>query len=231
MDSTKRTARVAGVLWFLMALAGGFGLGYIRNYVIVPGDAAASAGNIVASETMFRLAITSTLIGQVLYFFFALQLFRLFRNTHNWLPIVLLASIMMTVVTSVANQLNNFGALYILSGAEFLKVFSPEQLNAMAMVYLRQANGPGQGLLEIFWVPYHIAFGLLVIRSGYFPKILGILLMLAGAGFAVNLLDKFIMPAFYPAAFTTTAMALSALSVFPTMLWLLIKGVKTPKMA
>jgi Domain of unknown function (DUF4386) len=228
MDSVERTARSAGVLWLLMAIAGGFGLFYIRSYVIVPGDAAATAGNLVASESMFRLAIIGTLAGQVIFFFFGLQLYKLFSGTDKRLARVLLASILMTAGLGVINQINNFGALLVLSQQDFLKVFNPEQLNALAMVFLRQANNSGQALLEIFWAPYHLAFGLLVIRSGYLPKILGILLMIAGVGFGINLLDKFLVPTVYPAAFTQLAMTLSAIAVFPTMLWLLIMGAKEP---
>ena len=229
MESTKKTARRAGVLWLLMALTGGFGLFYIRSYVIVPGDAAATAANLVGSETSFRLAITATLIAQVLFFFFGLTLYRLFKETDKWLATVLLASIMMTVGIGVVNQINNFGALFVLSQADFLKVFSAEQLNATALFLLRQANNSGQALLEIFWVPYYFSFGLLIVRSGYLPKILGILLMISSVGFAVNLLDKFLVPQFYPAAFTQLAMTLSAISLFPSMLWLLIKGAREPQ--
>lgn len=229
MDSTKKTARFAGVFLLLMALTGGLGLFFIRSYVIVPGDAAATAANLAAAETAFRMAITGALIAQVFMFFLGLALYRLFRETDKWLATVLLASIMMTVGLGVVNQINNFGALFVLSQADFLKVFGPEQLNAIAMIFLRQANGPGQGLLEIFWVPYYFSFGLLIIRSGYLPKILGILLMLASAGFAANLLDKFLVPQFYPALFTRLAMTLSAISILPTMFWLLIMGAREPK--
>jgi hypothetical protein len=224
MESTKKTARRAGALWLLMAITGGFGLFFIRSYVIVPGDAATTAANLVASESVFRLAITGTLAAQVFFFFFGLTLYRLFKETDKWLATVLAASVMMTAGLGVINQINNFGALIVLSGQDFLKVFNPEQLNALAMIFLRQANNSGQALLEIFWVPYYFSFGLLIVRSGYLPKILGILLMIASVGFAVNLLDKFLIPTFYPAAFTQLAMTLSAISVLPTMLWLLIKG-------
>jgi hypothetical protein len=226
MESTIKTARRAGALWLLMAITGGFGLFFIRSYVIVPGDAATTAANLLASESMFRLAVTGTLVGQVFFFFFGLTLFRLFGKVDKWLARVLLASIMMTAGIGVINQLNNLGALFVLSGQDFLKVFSGEQLNALAMIFLRQANNSGQALLEIFWVPYYFSFGLLIIRSGYLPRVLGVLLMIASAGFAVNLLDKFLTPAFYPAAFTQLAMTLSAIGVLPTMLWMLIKGAR-----
>lgn len=211
---------------FLMAVTGGFSLVYIRSNVIVPGDAAATAANIMSGEFLYRAAIVSGLFAHIFLFFFGLTLFQLFREIDKWLATVLLASIMMTVGIAVVNTFNHFGVLIVLSQPDYLKVFSPEQLNSIAMFLLRQANSTGQGLLEIFWVPYYFTFGLLIIRSRYLPRILGILWMAASVGFALNLLDKYLVPQFYPAAFTQLAMTLSAFSVLPTMFWLLIMGAK-----
>ncbi len=226
MNSGKNTGRLAGLLWFLSAVAGGFGLIYVRSKVLVPGDAAATAANIVASEFLFRAAIVSNLLSQLFLFFFGLTVYRLFKEVNKTLAAVFLTSIMMTVAIAVVNTLNSFGALLVLSQADYLKAFTPEQLNAVAMFFLRLSNSIGQGLLEIFWVPYYFSFGLLIIKSGYLPKIFGILLMMASVGFAVNILDKFLIPQFYPAAFTRLAMTFSALGTLPTIFWLLIKGAK-----
>ena len=154
--------------------------------VIVVGDAAATGANIVASESLFRAAIVSSLFSQIFLFFVGL----------------------------------------VLSQADYLKVFNPEQLNAMAMIFIRLANSFGQGLLEIFWTPYFFSFGLLIIRSRFLPKIFGILLMIMSVGFVINVFTKFLIPQFYPAIFTQLAMSLGALGGIPTMLWLLIKGAK-----
>lgn len=197
---------------------------YVRSKVIVAGDAAATAGNIVASEFLFRAAIVSNLFSQVFLYFFGLTMYHLFQETNKRLATVFLTSIMLTVAIAVVNALNNFGALLVLSQADYLKAFTPEQLNAMAMIFLRLSNSFGQGLLEIFWVPYFFSFGLLIIKSRYLPKIFGILLMIMSVAYALNILDKFLIPKFYPTVFTMLAMALGALGGLPTMLWLLIKG-------
>src|SRR5688572_8579286 len=225
MNSSKKRARLAGLLWLLSAVTGGFGLFYIRTYVIVPGDAAATASNIMASEFLFRAAIVSTLIAQVFLFFLGLTLFRLFREVNRQLATVLLASAMITVGIAVANTLNHFGALLVLSQADFLRVFSTEQLNAAALIFLRLANSAGQGLLEIFWAPFYFSIGLLIIRSGFLPKIFGVLLMIMGAGFAINIFEKFLFPDFYPGVFSQLAMLGGALGGIRTMFWLLLKGV------
>ena len=226
MNSTKNTARLAGLLWFLSAVTGGLGLSYVRSSVIVVGDAAATTANIVASESLFRAAIVSSLLSQIFLFFVGLTLFHLFKEVNKVLATVCLTSAMMTVAIAVVNELNLFGALLVSSQADYLKVFNPEQLNAMAMIFLRLANSFGQGLLEIFWIPYYFSFGLLIVRSRFLPKILGILLMIMSVGFAINILTKFLIPQFYPAIFTQLAMSLGALGGIPTMLWLLIKGAK-----
>jgi hypothetical protein len=231
MSSPKKTTRLPGLLFFLSAVTGGFGLFYIRSYVIVPGDAAATAGNIMASEFMFRAAIVSTLVSQVFMFFFGLTLFQLFKEVNKRLATVFVASVMMIVGIAVVNTLNHFEALLILSQAGYLKVFNPEQLNAMAMISVRLANSSGQGLLEIFWTPYYFSFGLLMIKSRIAPKILGVLLMIMSVGYAINILEKFLIPQFHPVMFTRIAMLLGGLGGLPAILWLLIKGVKEPQPA
>ncbi|HEX8174651.1 MAG TPA: DUF4386 domain-containing protein [Pyrinomonadaceae bacterium] len=226
MSSNKNMARLAGLLWFLSAATGGFGLFYVRSKVIVTGDAAATAGNIMASEFLFRTAVVSNLFAQVLLFFLGLTLYQLFREVNRALARVVLASVMMTVAIAVVNALNYFGALLVLSQADYLKAFTSEQLNAIAMIFLRLNNSVGQGLLEIFWTPLYFSLGLLFIKSRFLPKVLGILLMLMGIGFAINIFTKFLIPQFYPVMFTRLAMSLGALGGIPTILWLLIKGAK-----
>lgn len=223
MNPTRNTARLAGLLWFLGAVMGGFGMFYVRSKVIVPGDAAATAANIVSGESLFRVATVSSLISHLLFFFFALTPFFLLKEAHKALATVFLISVLMTVAIAVVNTLNNFGAMAVLSGADYLKVFSPEQLRAMAMIFLRLGNS-GQGLVEVFWTPYFFSFGLLVIKSRFLPRILGVLLILMSVGYAVNIYTKFLVPEFHPAMFTGLAMMLGAFGGIPTMLWLMIKG-------
>ena len=225
MNSSKNTARLAGLLWLLSTAAGGFGLIYIRSNILVPGDAAATAGNIMAAESLYRAAIVSSLFSQIFMFFLGLTLFHLFKEVNKRLATVLVASVIIAVTIAFANSLNHFGALLVLGQADYLNVFSAEQLDAIAMTLIRLANSAGQGLLEIFWAPYYFSFGLLTIRSRFLPKVFGILLMIMGAGFAINVFEKFLFPQFYPALFSQLAMLGGALGGIPTMLWLLIKGV------
>jgi hypothetical protein len=133
---------------------------------------------------------------------------------------------MMSIAIGVVNTLNLFEALVVLSQADYLNVFNPEQLNAMAMFFLRLSNSFGQGLLEILWTSYFFAFGLLIIKSRFLPKILGILLMIMSVAYAIDVFTKFLIPQFHPALFTQLAISLGALGGLPTIVWLLIFGAK-----
>jgi len=192
---------------------------------MIPGDATVTVANIMASEFLFRLAIVATLLSQVFLVFFGLTLFQLFKEIHRILATVLFVSILMTAGIAIVNQLNNFGALLVLSGADYLKAFTAEQLKAMAFLFMRLA-GAGQGLLEIFWTPYFFAFGLLAIKSKYLPKVLGILLIIMSITYGLNIYTKFLIPTFHPLMFTRMAIGFGALGGLPMMLWLLIMGAR-----
>ena len=228
MQTEKHTARLAGLLWFASALTGGGAMQYLRSTIIVRGDAAATAQHIVAAEPLFRAAIIGTLLSQVILLFLGLTLYRLFEPFDPRTSAVLLASVAITVAVAVVIALSNVGALLVLTHPDFLFAFAPVQRNAIAMLLLRFDNGLGQGVVEIFWTPYFISFGLLAIRSRLLPKIIGFLLITMGTGFAVNVLEKFLFPQFHPAMFTQGAMMLGALGGIPAMLWLMIKGSAPP---
>jgi hypothetical protein len=83
-------------------------------------------------------------------------------------------------------------------------------------------------LLEIFWTPFYVAFGLAALRTRALPRVLGVLLVVMGVGFAVNIIDKLLVPSFEPVFFTRMAMVLGALGGIPTMLWLLVRGIAEP---
>ena len=224
-DSLKKTARLAGLFLLLVAAATGFSLGYVRSTLIVSGDAAATAGNILANESLFRMAIVSSLLGHFFFLFFGLTVFRLFRGVNKTWATVLFAAVLVSVAVGVVNTLNNFGALTVLGNADYLKAFSPDQLNALMMIFLR-LNNFGIGLTELVSALHLFAFGLIVIRSRFIPPILGVLLMISSLGFPLNTFTKLLLPQFYPATFTQLAMLGGALGGIPIILWLLIKGVK-----
>src|SRR5437867_1805638 len=130
MTATKNTGRLAGLLMLLTAITGGFGLFYIRSQIIVPENAAATAANILALQFSYRFAVVCILVAQILMLFGGLTLFQLFKEVNERWARVVLTSVLITVVLAVANTFNHFAALIVLSGADFLKVFSTEELDA-----------------------------------------------------------------------------------------------------
>ena len=224
-NSLKQTAKLAGLFYLLQVLTIGFNLGYVRSTLIVAGDAAATAANITANESLFRMAMASNIVSQIFLFFFGLTIFKLFKSVNKTLATVFLTSLLLSVGIAVVNSLNNFAALLVLSNADYLKAFQPEQIKALMMVFLRMSNS-GIGLLEVFSGIFIISLGLLIIKSKYIPRILGVLLVIGGGWFQVNSFTKILIPQFYPAMITQMTMLFNALGGIPLIFWLLIKGVK-----
>lgn len=227
-SSVPLRSRRAGLLWLVAMLTGGTALMYVRRHVYVPGDAAATAGAILADVPRFRLAIVGALVSQLAMLFVALELYRVFAPLERVLARALLLSMAISVALACANQLPNMVALLLLGPEPYLQVFPQAQRETLVLLLLRVQNGVGQGLLEIFWTPFYVALGLLALRTRALPRVLGVLLVLMGAGFAVNLVDKLLVPQVSPELFTQVAMGLGALGGIPTMLWLLVRGLDVP---
>src|SRR6185503_896445 len=143
-----RYSRLPGVLWFLAALAGGFGLGYMRSAVIVPDDAAATIANLHSSEFLYRLAMASTLLSQLLTVFFVSELFRMFQPVNRRLAMIMIVSFLLSAAFAAINTINYFSAILILNQAEFLRGFNSEQITSLSYFLMRTANGSGQCVIE-----------------------------------------------------------------------------------
>jgi hypothetical protein len=222
-----RTARVAGSFWFLSAVATGFGLLYVRSRLVVFGDATETARNLLAHELLFRAGIFTNIVSQLLYLLLGLALFRLFREVDRSLSAALLAFSAITVAVAVVNTIFNFGALQALERPELVAVFDADQRAALMMLLLR-LNNAGQGVLEVFWTPWNFTLGLLVLKSRFLPRALGVLLMAASVTFLVNVFAALVVPRHHLPVLTTTAMAFGGLSALPAMFWLMARGAGAP---
>ena len=223
VNSTKRTARIAGVLYVLLALTGIFSLIYVPTTLVVFGDATATAENIRSSELLFRFGILSGLVSNIIFVFLVLALYRLLKETNRNQAILMVTLVVISVATGFANTINQLGALIALSGADFLSVFEKPELDAIAYLFIR-LNSWGIQIIQIFWVLWLFPFGLLVYRSGFIPKILGVLLMIAGFGYLLGSFMFQILPQ-YVDALSTFIMVLE-MGELPIIFWLLIVGAK-----
>ncbi len=224
MNSTEKTARVAGLLYLLMSIAAGFSLVYVPSVLIVPGDATATTHNIMASELLFRSGIVSGLIGQTGFIFVALTLYRLLKGVDKTQASLMVTLWVVSVPISFLNELNQIAALTLSSGAHFLSAFAKPQLDALVMVFL-SLYSDGNVLAQIFWGLWLFPFGVLVFRSGFLPRILGVFLIIACFAYVASSLTFLLLPAYGDIVFRFAAV-LGGLGELPTMLWLLIKGAK-----
>jgi Domain of unknown function (DUF4386) len=181
MNSTKKTARIAGLLYLVNGVTGFFGIIYVPSRLIVSGNAAATANNILASERLFRLGIVSELICAAEFVFLLWVLYRLLgavNKTHASLMVILG---LVFVPIMFMNTLSEIAALMLLRGADFLSVFDKRQLEAMAMLFLDlHRYGYVVGWILGLWL---FPFGVLVFRSGFLTRILGVLLIAACFGY------------------------------------------------
>jgi len=223
VNSTKRTARIAGVLYLLLALTGVFSLIYVPSTLIVSGDATATVDNIRSSELLFRAGILGGLISNVIFVFLVLALYRLLKETSHKQAMLMVTLVVISVATGFANTINQLGALIALSGADFLSVFEKSELDAIAYLFIR-LNSWGIQIIQIFWGLWLFPFGLLVYKSRFIPKILGVLLIIAGFAYLLNSFTFLVLPQ-YRAAISTFIMVLE-MGELPIIFWLLIVGAK-----
>lgn len=225
MRSTKQQARVAGFIYLLLALIAPIGLMYVPGKLIVSGNATATADKIRAAEGLFRLGIASELVHQAIAVFLALALYHLFKAVDERLAkqLVVLGALV-SVPIAFVNVLNEIAAWILVSRAEFLAVFEPRQLDALAYLFLR-LHGQGITVASIFWGLWLFPFGLLVIRSGFIPRFLGVLLMIAGSAYLASAFATLILPQYGPLV-GRIALPLEVAEV-PIVFWLAIWGAKT----
>jgi len=223
MNSTKKTARVAGLLYLLMTISGLFSLLYIPSAFIVHGDAAATARKILASEWLFRLGVASELISATIFVFLVLVLYELLQGVSRKLASLMVTLVVIAVAIAFGNELNQLGALVLLRGGDFSSVFEERQRDALAMAFLTLHNY-GFVIGMIFWGLWLFPFGVLVSRSGFLPRFLGIWLIAACFGYLASSFTSLLLPRFGPVV-SQLAMAPEA-GELAIMFWLLIKGAK-----
>jgi hypothetical protein len=222
-NSINSTARIGGILYLIIILAGMFSVIFVREKLVVAGDPTATAQNIIAHQLLWRTGIATDLLMHICDIPLMLIIFILLRPVNKHLALlVVLFNVMQTSVL-VANKLNLIAALSPLGSAGYLKVLDPNQLYIQSYLSIRLHDiGFGVGL--IFFAFVCLIEGYLIYRSGYLPKLIGILMQIAGVCYLVNSFALILAPAFanmlFPAIMVPCFIAETAFC-----LWLLIKGV------
>jgi hypothetical protein len=220
-------ARIGGVLYLIIIVGGIFGEAFIRNRIIVSGDAAATAANIRSLEPLWRFGIASEIFMLTCAVAMAWIFFVLLRPVSRDLAWLATFFHLVSIALEAANELRLLGALFPLGNAEYLKAFEPEQLYAMMSLSLRSyAFGFNVGLIFFGW--FCIIYGYLIFRSDYLPKALGVLLQVAGLSYLVNSFVLILAP-YFARRLGYSLMAPVLVGEASLCLWLLLKGVNVEK--
>lgn len=219
MNAIQNTARLTGFLYLLIAIISAFGLIYVPSMLIVPGDAAATAHNILTSESLFRLGFMSNLVTFTINVFVAVLLYQLLKPVNKNLAALMVILILVGLGIGMLNELNQFVALLLLRSGESPTTFTTAQLQALAALFLAIYQH-GFSIAHIFWGLWLFPLGYLVFKSGFLPKVLGILLFIAGVGYLVDFTLFFLFP-----AITVKVSEFTFVGEVVLLLWLLIKGV------
>lgn len=225
MKSTRQQARVAGFLYLMLALIAPIGLMYVPGRVIVSGDVTSTVQNLRSSESLFRIGIASELVSQIIVLFLVLALYRLFKAVDEALAMqVVIFGALVSAPIMFLNVVNSVAALILASGPDFLAAFEVPRLESLAYLFLR-LHGTGITVASIFWGIWLFPFGLLVIRSGFIPRVLGYLLMIAGCAYLASAFATLVLPR-YASSVSQIALPLEVAEV-PIIFWLLIWGART----
>src|SRR5438128_3578142 len=221
MHPTNKAARIAGAVYLSMVVTAPFSMLYVPNKLIVRGNATATADNLLAHETMWRLSIFGDLTGQVIFFSLAIALYRLLSNVKKTWAMLMVSFVLVSAAICFLNTLNNIAAVILFRGGEFMTVFDKPQRDALAMLFLR-LHSQGEFISEIFWGVWLFPFGLLVYRSGFLPRILGVWLVIACfAWIALSITAQF-FSTYYSSVFAWLQPAFFA--EMAIMLYFLIRG-------
>lgn len=228
-SSQRSLARFAGLLYLIIFIGGIFAQFVVRQSLISPADGATTASNIAAAEGFFRLGIAGDLMMIIADVALALVFYVLFRPVSNTLSLMAAFFRLTQAAVLGSSLINLFYVLNMLDSPAFLTQQGAESLHAQLMLYI-DAHTIGYSLAMIFFGVNCLVFGYLVYHSGYVPKILAILLVVAGVAYLTDSFAQVVLTdyAAYKGLFESVAIPAAVIGELAMCLWLLIKGVHTP---
>ena len=226
VTSPRTYARVAGLLYLIVIVAGIFAEIFVRGQLVVANDAAATAHNIVTHELRYRLGFAAELIALSCNVPLALIFYELFKVVNR--RVTLLAVFFSLVGTAIegVDLLNHLAPLTLLGGGGYLSAIPAEQLQAQAYLSLRLFE-LGFAICLVFFGLFCVSLGYLIFRSGFLPRIIGVLLAFQGLCYLANSFTDFLAPKY--AALVFSVLVVSAVGEISLCLWLLVMGVNVAK--
>lgn len=226
--SPQLYARLCGALYLYILVAASFAELFVRGKLVVSRDAAATAANIMSNESLFRLGFSGELLHLACDVAIAILLYALLRPVDR--NIALLAASMRLacdLILAVAS-LSHFAALRLLGGSDYLDSFQPDQLHGLALLVMN-LHGDGYAIGLMFFGFACLSLGYLIFKSGYLPKVVGVLLAVAGACYLVNSFAHFLYPAAGALLFNAGILLPCFVAELSLTVWLLVKGVNVAK--
>lgn len=224
MNSRMKLARIAGFLYLLIIVFGLIAQVFVRDSLVDYDDAGVTAQNIMSSERWFRFGFVSELLMLACDIGVATILYILFREYNRSLTLLSTFFRLASIIVLCVVALSHYVALYFLSDAQYLTTFSPGQLDTLALLSVK-IHGAGYNVSLLFFGFHLTVLGYLIFRSRYFPRLLGILLLVGGLCYVINSTTWFLYPELvqfiYPAILIPCSIGELLFA-----LWLLIKGVR-----
>jgi hypothetical protein len=225
MSSANNPGRAAGIWYLLLTLIGALRIIYIPDRLFVP-DAEATVDNIVAHEWLFRLGMVSELVAGVVLILLTLALYRLLKGVDQYLARLIVILGVMSAVLNLVNVVSDAAALMVARNADFFSVFGKPQRDALAMLFLR-LHAQQDTAAEILWGVWLLPLAVLVYRSEFLPRLLGVWLFLAGIAYVLMSLTGLLLPSYQRTVLLISQPAL--LGELALIFWLLIKGARAPE--
>lgn len=225
MMGKKHEARLAGYLYLLVTLIAPFSVLIVPAQLVVLGDPARTAANIVTSDWLLRASIASELLHQVIQVYLVLALYRLFQSVSEGLARqVVIFGALLSVPIVFVNVLNEIAALLLANGTASLGLAKG---TADSLTYLFMLlHSQGIIIAQVFWGLWLFPFGLLVVRSGFIPRTLGYLLLVAGSAYLIDTAAALLVPQIAGPIRQVTG--LLAICEVPIVFWLVIWGARMP---
>lgn len=228
ISQPKRLARIAGFLYLIVGIFGGFVVGYVSPMLYVPGDAATTAGNVVANAGLVRIAVVADLLQATVFVFLGMSLYLLLRHVHRNAASVMVILVAIAATMMCLDKVFQFAALRVAGEASYAAAFGVAGSNALVLLLLDMHN-TGYLIAQIFFGLWLVPLGYLAYKSGMFPRALGIVLIVAGASYLVDLLVAFLVPDLGKQIHGVLAIPPTIAEVW-MLVYLLVKGVKvTPQ--
>ncbi len=225
--SPRHLARIAGGLYLIIIVAGFFAIGLVPATIVVPGDAAATAHNILTHELLYRLGLVAHIIILPCNIALALIFYDLFKVVSRRLSLLVVFFTLVGTAVEGANLLNQFAPLRLLGGEHYLSVFTTEQLQALAYMPLA-SQAISYNIQQVIYAGYLLAAGYLVFRSTFLPRTVGVLLAIGGLCYLTNSFATFLAPEFAAGLFPYIQVP-SGVAELSLCLWFLVMGVNVQR--